>query len=450
MRTKQNENGYALLIVLFLIVFIMALTAVFIRGSLSNAKQEKIVDEQQLSVIAAEMGVEYFSSKYENAFIRNRQEIWDFYYTKFINESKNKSQGEINAIARDNRRLAAKEIANSLKGLVDKPQDNDSFKNLQLEREPYVENDFFINIRGKVSSNKAVPKTLSMKLVFIVPDFLEIPSSNNDNNSGLLSSWREFERDSQIPFIKEPSKSCGKKVDSGDVCKTNSLKDLNKVNGATVYVPQNIDEGNSGNMGKITYSKVYVQGNILGDSNFKKIDHVELYINGGVKLKNVNGQGINNSIVKTQGNFEADHFETSQSEYWIRGNFNYNKSLQFTKSFMAIKGNLVGQGSRGEISGSTIIVKGDLVIPSGAKLNNGSKLCVGDNINLSNLEGDSSNHVYYVSGKSKGKASGSINLHSIDENEFNKNPEVLYSKCTGQKSSQLGDWERPILDVNYD
>lgn len=76
MGNKKNEQGYALLIVLFLVVFIMIVTAVFMRGSISNAKQERKVDQNHLSVVAAEMGVDYYSTLFTNKFLEERDEIW--------------------------------------------------------------------------------------------------------------------------------------------------------------------------------------------------------------------------------------------------------------------------------------------------------------------------------------------------------------------------------------
>ena len=45
--------GYALLIVLFFVVFIMIVSALFMRGSISNAKQERLVDNNNLAFNAA-------------------------------------------------------------------------------------------------------------------------------------------------------------------------------------------------------------------------------------------------------------------------------------------------------------------------------------------------------------------------------------------------------------
>ena len=68
MRQSEDEQGYALIIVLFVVVFITIMTAVFMRGALSNAKQEIRVDENNLVVVAAESGVDYYTFELKKAF----------------------------------------------------------------------------------------------------------------------------------------------------------------------------------------------------------------------------------------------------------------------------------------------------------------------------------------------------------------------------------------------
>ena len=66
---NKNEEGYALLIVLFLVVIIMIISTTFVRANfVSNAKQGKNVDENNLSVVVGEMGVDYYKTATINAF----------------------------------------------------------------------------------------------------------------------------------------------------------------------------------------------------------------------------------------------------------------------------------------------------------------------------------------------------------------------------------------------
>ncbi|MFK8792975.1 hypothetical protein [Planococcus plakortidis] len=65
MKNMKNEKGYALVIVLLIIVLFMGLAATFMAGSLNHAKQEKVVDTGNQAVAAAEMGTIYYSSDFE-------------------------------------------------------------------------------------------------------------------------------------------------------------------------------------------------------------------------------------------------------------------------------------------------------------------------------------------------------------------------------------------------
>lgn len=57
MKYVKKQNGYALLLVLFLVVFFIGLSAVFMAAAFNNSKQEITVDVRNQSVVAAEMGV---------------------------------------------------------------------------------------------------------------------------------------------------------------------------------------------------------------------------------------------------------------------------------------------------------------------------------------------------------------------------------------------------------
>ncbi|WP_019413853.1 hypothetical protein [Paenisporosarcina sp. TG20] len=61
-----NNNGYALLITLLLVVFFFALSTMFISSSLSHSRQEQTVDNSNQTVVAAEMGIQYYTTNVEN------------------------------------------------------------------------------------------------------------------------------------------------------------------------------------------------------------------------------------------------------------------------------------------------------------------------------------------------------------------------------------------------
>lgn len=61
----KNEEGYALVIVLLIIVLFLGTAATFMAGSLNHAKQEVRVDTGNQAVAAAEMGTNYYSIDFE-------------------------------------------------------------------------------------------------------------------------------------------------------------------------------------------------------------------------------------------------------------------------------------------------------------------------------------------------------------------------------------------------
>ena len=65
MKGSKNEKGYALIVVLLIIVLFLGLTATFMAGSLNHAKQERVVDTGNQAVAAAEMGTIYYSADFE-------------------------------------------------------------------------------------------------------------------------------------------------------------------------------------------------------------------------------------------------------------------------------------------------------------------------------------------------------------------------------------------------
>ena len=84
MKFVKNHEGYALLLVLFLVVIFVGLSAVFVAASLNNSKQETTIDVRNQSVVAAEMGVKYNINK-----LSNKINILNQDYKNFMNTSMN-------------------------------------------------------------------------------------------------------------------------------------------------------------------------------------------------------------------------------------------------------------------------------------------------------------------------------------------------------------------------
>lgn len=75
MKYVKNPKGYALVIVLLIIVLFLGISATFIAGSLNHATQERTVDTSNHAVAAAEMGTLYFTSDFDRELKIIRQQV---------------------------------------------------------------------------------------------------------------------------------------------------------------------------------------------------------------------------------------------------------------------------------------------------------------------------------------------------------------------------------------
>lgn len=75
MKNIQNQGGYALLLILLLIVLFVGVSAVITSASFNHSSQEVKVDEKNQEVVAAEMGVKFFSTEIEASVNTIRKQI---------------------------------------------------------------------------------------------------------------------------------------------------------------------------------------------------------------------------------------------------------------------------------------------------------------------------------------------------------------------------------------
>ncbi|MEH7417110.1 hypothetical protein V7266_17640 [Neobacillus drentensis] len=68
MKSIKNEQGYALLVVLFVVTVFMILSLSFMGQAFSSTKQNQIVEKRTQSVSAAEMGISYYQVQIQKLF----------------------------------------------------------------------------------------------------------------------------------------------------------------------------------------------------------------------------------------------------------------------------------------------------------------------------------------------------------------------------------------------
>jgi len=193
MNMRKNEQGYALLIVLFLVVFIMSVSAVFMRGAISNAKQEQIVDTNNLSVVAAEMGVDYYKTALSNEYYNHIGNLVELAETEI--ESIKDGVPSYESI----QSKLAEVLAEKLEGFIR----NEPNMNEEINIDKYTGLKFNeiglgvvtdvnqVTVEGKVlgiSDNDEKGRTLNWTIIFKIPAILELeqgsPSDPNDEGEG--------------------------------------------------------------------------------------------------------------------------------------------------------------------------------------------------------------------------------------------------------------------------
>ena len=238
MKRNTDEKGYALIIVLFSIIFITVITAVFMRGSLSNIKQEHRVDESNLTVTAAEAGVDYYSWEFKKEYQKNKATL-----IAFAEDLEKKQSGKDKT---PNYPDIQNKTALELKSILEKKRIELIKKNYELfdythqlylqsnditiipltEEDKEDKNPIYLMINGKVKGEHAgeynVMKDLTFQQKFIIPT-LEKGSTTGDVGVGDIidvPSWIEKNK---------PTKSCVNESKIKNDCYANTKNNLDKL-----------------------------------------------------------------------------------------------------------------------------------------------------------------------------------------------------------------------------
>ncbi|WP_223591140.1 hypothetical protein [Neobacillus bataviensis] len=75
---SKNENGYALVTVLIVIVVFMIISLSFMGQAFSSTKQNQVVEKKSRSVAAAEMGISYYQVEIQRTFESKQQYVSDY------------------------------------------------------------------------------------------------------------------------------------------------------------------------------------------------------------------------------------------------------------------------------------------------------------------------------------------------------------------------------------
>lgn len=352
MKKLNNEHGYVLLIVLFLIVLIMSISAVFLRGSIGNAQQERRADESHLTVMAAEAGIDYTKIVLNNEF-SSREEEMDNLVKQFI-ASTPKGQ------AVNYEEIHEQMMTKLSFYLEDAIQRHIGTGNAIKIIEPYEfrlvrysfssRSDREIVFEGEIEgiqeeNRKVSSKKISFQQSFNIPDYSQSSEATGDGTSVVPPNMRDLYPDSTAaPDCK------GKKVES-TTCKGIKNNDYQLIQQSTVYFPNglSIDNGNLRVYDSTIYSKTD-----LKVSNLNKIINSDLNIDGTFQAKNMNG--IENSTLRIHGTASiTSNTDMEKSNMLILGSAHLNGHLNVSKNSMVC------------ITGSLTVDK-QLIVEKGSKL----------------------------------------------------------------------------------
>lgn len=415
-KLRKSEEGYALLLVLFLVVFIMAISAVFMRGALSNAKQEQKVDKNHLSVVAAEMGVEYYTTLFTNKFLSVRDGKWDEAWAEVEVENEALIEAEKTELTPDEvwrevterASIRIKDELEVLKGEENYPSSEIYFENpgnlgFKVEFAPDSRD---IVIMGDIVGHYPDGRKteLQLELTFLMPQMKADEGSNGGNNNQPNTSinlYNLYPKNVTAP-------PCGTNLKNTE-CIGEANTNIGASDNSTIYFPDGYSTSNDNNK-NLNGAKIYSDGD-FEVKNINGMQGVSFLIDGNFTAKNINGQGLRNSNIIVNGGMEADQVKLSNSSIIVRGAVKINDHLTMS------------QNSRVCVAGSLHVVK--------------------------KLEKDPSSKIYLwgtIDPHGKGiEESDIVMVHSVEQ---------LLKECGAPDDSTNipafdNEWNPPIVNVEY-
>lgn len=269
MLVRENEKGYTLLVVLFVVTFIMIVSTTFVSASLSNAKQERVVDTNNMAVVAAEMGIDYYLNKTkieETKAANSTLTHIEGYLNEYNNcDGNNKTPGCVSIKTIDEIKVIALEYyTKALKDSIklfdeeDPTQINSSSQILSYKvNEPKLEVDGeIITITfNSIGSSISMPnRELSAKFDFTTPEFIERLAFGESNEETTITPGDIFEYFSSHEDYEKVDQACSSqngKCESGKFYSSGS-KTVNNPNNKNhlIWVHKGlVDLGNMNSMG---------------------------------------------------------------------------------------------------------------------------------------------------------------------------------------------------------
>lgn len=468
----KSQRGYALLIVLFLVVLIMSLSALFFRSSLNNATQEVEVDENHLTVVAAEMGVDYYTTLYINEFLK-QQYIQDQKISKLIrdNTGSNKTPDY-----KKYRTDSINSIETALKTAIKKDASigggniqvigysfKSTYENIIAEL-PAKSSFGEIVVEGRVNGElKGRPnksdkqKELSYRLTFFVPSYdpKDFIAGENNGESATAINYNVIfpspvtKECLSISEIKEKETECTYSV--GFNLPNSDLEIKKKsnivVNGNIILDDMKLDKDvfllikgdmNADEVDVKQSSHIKVVGKL-------SVDELDIKENSTVYVEKdfiaTDEVDINKGFlyVKLNANIN-DELDIKSGKMYVGGNLEVKDEISLEKSLLYVGMNLTVNDELEIEKSSSLFVKGSMFVKDELEVDKTSKVCVGGDLTVKKLSGKGK--VFMIKNK-KFSGSGSNNITWV--NDYSE----LLVKCNqNDTTGQMADWD--LIDVTVD
>lgn len=382
----KNNEGYALLLVLFLIVMFVSVSAVIANATLNHSKQEVTTDINNQTIVAAEMGVDYFKIIGENQYNKIKfthynqliEEINALYTSanpKFSDLSETEQNVRIKIIKENYLNRMGMELT---KFFTD--YKNEIPVNPQLHYE-IVNNTTELPLdaasdlpKYEIAGNKVVltvkvkgvsineESVLTYKMSIPEPMLVITPVQPLVTPPWTPPSFVDMENTIKSPPPNLPACKDLIPLDN-KICKGENSLDLKLLNNTTVYI-NNYDYGT----GNINYS--LKKSTFYNDGTWKLhnaigMSDVTVFSTGSVTVKNIDASS---TYFQIKGNFTGDQVQLSNSTFNIVGNFTSTKHFYAVNTNICVNGNVTLQ-KKTELSNTKIYYTGTLIPSSLAGTN---------------------------------------------------------------------------------
>lgn len=388
MMKNRYDSGYALIIVLFAIVFITVITTVFMRGALSNFQQDQRIDESNLTTTIAEAGVDYYTWELEDAYRSNEQSLVT-YADELVTQGS--AGGKVPNYTNIQRLVANKLktiLYNRAENFIGKEYSINEYwhKIEKLEPEQFkieiVDSNQLIsvavtgNVQGHFEGDYPVKRVLEFEQRFNIPTFQKLPVSSSIVIGQILDvpEWIN---------INKPKTPCLNKSKIESSCYAGHKNEVS-------------------NVVQIDKSKLYVDKQFNTKKSMKLEDESDLFVKENfhvnkLKLQNKSRVFVGKDL-DVQSNEKDNTLELEDASYLyvhrdlkVKGGIELqNASILYVGRKADVKGDIELEDA------SSLFVGSVLEASSAINLQNNSKICAVD-LKIKNARLDlKSGTIYYL------------------------------------------------------